>query len=79
MIRIETFFLSMESKFPYIKTNVLYFADNPKKTSLPTTPKLIDDPIVAAYKRLGIESIAAALRTMRYAVGPKHKMLAVSN
>ncbi|CAG9540517.1 unnamed protein product [Cercopithifilaria johnstoni] len=49
---------------------------NPKKINLPTTPKMIDDPVVVAYKRLGVDSIAAALRAMRYAVGPRRKMLA---
>lgn len=39
---------------------------------------MIDDPIIVAYKRLGVESIAAALRTMRYAVGPRRKILAVN-
>lgn len=63
---------------PYIAINVSYFADSSIKTSLPATPKLIDDPVIAAYKRLGVESIAAALRAMRYAVGPRRKILAVS-
>ncbi|VDP13550.1 unnamed protein product [Onchocerca flexuosa] len=50
--------------------------DSSGKTNLPATPKLIDDPVIAAYKRLGIESISAALRTMRFAVGSKRKILA---
>uniref|UniRef100_A0A1I8EU15 RecQ-mediated genome instability protein 1 n=1 Tax=Wuchereria bancrofti TaxID=6293 RepID=A0A1I8EU15_WUCBA len=50
--------------------------DNPRKTNLTGTPKSADDPVIAAYKRLGVESIAAALRSMRYAVGPRRKILA---
>ncbi|VDK70490.1 unnamed protein product [Litomosoides sigmodontis] len=49
---------------------------NPEKASLLAVPKIIDDPVIAAYKRLAVESIAAALRTMRYAVGPRRKILA---
>ncbi|VDO43494.1 unnamed protein product [Brugia timori] len=61
----------------YVKTNIA-FADNPRKTNLTATPKSANNPIIAAYKRLGVESIAAALRSMRYAVGPRRKILAVS-
>ncbi|VDK86985.1 unnamed protein product [Onchocerca ochengi] len=50
--------------------------DSSGKTNLPITPKLIDDPVIAAYKRLGIESISTALRAMRFSVGPKRKIIA---
>ncbi|KAK6109155.1 hypothetical protein QQG55_34875 [Brugia pahangi] len=50
--------------------------DNPRKTNLTATPKSANNPIIAAYKRLGVESIAAALQSMRYAVGSRRKILA---
>ncbi|MCP9264467.1 hypothetical protein DINM_022560 [Dirofilaria immitis] len=49
--------------------------DNPEKANLFTAPRLADDAVVTAYKRLRIESIAAALQTMRFAVGSRRKIL----
>ncbi|EJD73906.1 hypothetical protein LOAG_18708 [Loa loa] len=51
--------------------------DSPRRNNLPATPRMTDDhPIIAAYKRLGVESIATALRAMRYAIGPRRRVLA---
>uniref|UniRef100_A0A0R3RXT8 RecQ-mediated genome instability protein 1 n=1 Tax=Elaeophora elaphi TaxID=1147741 RepID=A0A0R3RXT8_9BILA len=47
-----------------------------KKLAESSFIKVNDDPIVAAYKMLGVESIAVALQTMRYALGPRRKILA---
>ncbi|KAL3986011.1 hypothetical protein ACH3XW_41025 [Acanthocheilonema viteae] len=70
----EADIILLETPTP-IKEEVSEESDR-KKTNLPATPEMIDnDPIIAAYKRLGVESIAAALQAMRYAVGPKRKIL----
>uniref|UniRef100_A0A915PUC6 RecQ-mediated genome instability protein 1 n=1 Tax=Setaria digitata TaxID=48799 RepID=A0A915PUC6_9BILA len=37
---------------------------------------ITEDPIITAYKKLGIESIATVLQSMRYALGPRRKILA---
>lgn len=69
-----------ESIIKYPDLSLLNFPDTLTlaQTSAQATPTLYDDPIVAAYKQLGIESIAEALRSMRFALGPRRKTLTVS-
>ncbi|VDK60230.1 unnamed protein product [Gongylonema pulchrum] len=48
------------------------------QTIVSLAPAYCEHSLVAAYQQLKIESIAEALQSMRFAVGPRCKILAVS-